>query len=222
MKQEWVKYGTKLKLREIKDLLDHLPRSSSVAIIAPDQLQRELFTDSGAGTLIRRGYKLFKDDSLEKVGLDRLRPIIQERDPEVLSGQKTASQVLSEIESQGHYTVYGDEPLEVVAIVRHPPGETPVLTKLLTSREGALNAIMDNVWNSIKKDHRRLFWTAKIDDDNKAWHFERADGSFSRSGYSLFYYGIQDLGEVDRIVRDFEAKGRIDRVYLPLVRAKPR
>ena len=64
MKQSWVKYGTKLKIREIKELLDHLPRSSSVAIISVDSLQKELFTDSGAGTLIRRGYKLFKHHTI--------------------------------------------------------------------------------------------------------------------------------------------------------------
>ena len=56
MKEEWVRFGTKLKLREMKELLDHLPRSSSVAIISVDQLQKELFTDSGAGTLIPVSY----------------------------------------------------------------------------------------------------------------------------------------------------------------------
>ena len=218
MKQEWVKYGTKLKLREIKDLLDHLPRSSSVAIISPDTLQRELFTDSGAGTLIRRGYKLYKHDSLDAVGTDRLREVFQTRDPEITSGEKSVAEVFSEIKSGGAYTVYGDEPLDVVAVVRHPEGEVPVLTKLVTSRNGVLNAVLDNVWNSIRKDHRRLFWTAKIDDDNKAWHFERADGSFSRNGRSLFYYGVQDLGEVEKIVRGFESNSRVPRAYLPLVR----
>ena len=73
MKQPWVKYGTKLKLREIKELLDHLPRSSSVAIISAASLQKELFTDSGAGTLIRRGYKLFKHNGIEGIGADRFR-----------------------------------------------------------------------------------------------------------------------------------------------------
>ncbi|GMF63585.1 unnamed protein product [[Candida] boidinii] len=54
LKESWVKYGTKLKIKEIRDLLMHLPRSSSVAIINVNDLQKELFTDSGAGTLIRR------------------------------------------------------------------------------------------------------------------------------------------------------------------------
>src|SRR5882757_9247432 len=68
MREPWVKYGTKLKLREFKEMLDHPPRSSSVAVISAASLQKELFTDSGAGTLIRRGYKLFKHSNLESLG----------------------------------------------------------------------------------------------------------------------------------------------------------
>ena len=86
MKESWVKFGTKLKLREIKELLDTLPRTSSVAIISTDMLQKELFTDEGAGTLIRRGYKLYKQDSLEAVGSTQLRQVFNERDPEVIAG----------------------------------------------------------------------------------------------------------------------------------------
>ena len=62
MKQSWVKYGTKLKIKEIKELLDYLPRSSSVAIINVQNLQKELFTDSGAGTLIRKGLQTTKEN----------------------------------------------------------------------------------------------------------------------------------------------------------------
>ena len=215
MKQPWVKYGTKLKIREIKDLLDHLPRSSSVAIISASMLQKELFTDSGAGTLIRRGYKLYKRDSIEGVGTDRLRLVFQERDAEIVSGGKTVAEVFGELK-KSPYTVYGDEPFDVVAVVSHPEGEVPILTKLLASRTGVLNAVLDNVWNSIKKDYKRLFWTIKADDENKAWHFERADGSFTRNGRTLFYYGINDMGELEKLVRQLEDRGRIERAYLPI------
>lgn len=47
------KKGTLLKLMEIKQLLDTLPATTSVAITDAQHLSRELFTDSGAGTLIR-------------------------------------------------------------------------------------------------------------------------------------------------------------------------
>jgi N-acetyl-gamma-glutamyl-phosphate reductase/acetylglutamate kinase len=220
MKEPWVKYGTKLKLREFKELLEHLPRSSSVAVISASMLQKELFTDSGAGTLIRRGYKLFKHDSIESLGADRFRQVIHDRDPEVLSGFQSVTGVLTEMKNTP-YTIYGDEPLDVIAVVSHPPGETPVLTKLLPSRAGVLNNVMDNVFSAIKKDHRRLFWTAQADDENRGWHFERADGSFTRAGKSLFWYGVQDVAEVERIVREFEEMGRIARVYLPVGPSSP-
>ena len=220
MKESWVKYGTKLKLREFKELLDHLPRSSSVAVISASSLQKELFTDSGAGTLIRRGYKLFKGESIDKIGADRFRQVVHDRDPEVLAGFQSVTGVLNDLKKTP-YTLYGDEPLDVLAVVSHPEGEIPIMTKLLASRNGALNSVMDNVFNAIKKDHRKLFWTAQADDENRAWHFERADGSFTRAGRSLFWYGIQDIAEVERTVKDFEAKGRIDRSYLPVGPSAP-
>ncbi|KAI0644140.1 acetylglutamate kinase ARG6 [Trametes meyenii] len=220
MKQSWVKYGTKLKLREFKELLDHLPRASSVAVISVDSLQRELFTDSGAGTLIRRGYKLFRHKTIDSVGADRLRQVIHDRDPDVLSGEESVTGVLNALKGTP-YTIYGDEPLDVVAIVAHPEGEVPILTKLLASRNGVMNGIVDNVFNAIKKDHRRLFWTARADDENRAWHFERADGSFTRAGKSLFWYGVSDVNEVEKLIKSIEEKGRIPRTYLPVGPSAP-
>ncbi|KAF5391150.1 hypothetical protein D9757_003086 [Collybiopsis confluens] len=215
MKEPWVKFGTKLKLREFKELLDYLPRTSSVAVISAASLQKELFTDSGAGTLIRRGYKLFKHDSIESLGADRFRQVIHDRDPEVLSGDQSVTEVLNRIQSTP-FTIYGDEPMDVIAVVSHPDGETPIMTKLLSSRSGVLNSVVDNVFSAIKKDHRKLFWTAQVDDENRSWHFERADGSFTRAGKSLFWYGVQDIKEVEKIVREFEVKDRIERSYLPV------
>ncbi|KAF8328147.1 uncharacterized protein EI90DRAFT_3155880 [Cantharellus anzutake] len=215
MKQEWVKFGTKLKLREIKELLDHLPRSSSVAIISADSLHKELFTDNGAGTLIRRGYKLFKHNSTDAVGTDRLRQIIHDRDPDVLNGLTSITGVLNEL-SKTPYSIYADEPLDVVAIVSHPEGEVPIMTKFLHSRAGVLNNVIDNVFSAIKRDHRKLFWSVSTEDENRAWHYERADGSFTRAGRTLFWYGIQDVNQVEKAVKDFESKGRIERAYLPI------
>jgi len=138
----------------------------------------------------------------------------------VLAGFQSVTGVLNDLKKTP-YTIYGDEPLDVVAIVSHPEGETPVLTKFLSSRSGVLNNVMDNVFNAIKKDHRRLFWTAQVDDENRSWHFERADGSFTRAGKSLFWYGVQDVSEVEKIVKVFEERGRIQRSFLPVGPSAP-
>jgi len=79
-----------------------------------------------------------------------------------------------------------------------------------------LNNVVDNVFKTIKKDHRKLFWTARADDENRGWHFERADGSFTRAGKSLFWYGIQDVKEVEECIRSLEANKRIERAWLPV------
>ncbi|KAF9235442.1 hypothetical protein BU15DRAFT_64799 [Melanogaster broomeanus] len=178
MKEPWVKYGTKLKLREFKELLDVLPRSSSVA-------------------------------TLECTGKDQLRQIICERDEE------------------GKWSIYADEPFDAVAIVSHPKGETPVLTKLLASRSGVLNTVPDNVFNALKKDHRRLIWTASISPPTppspssashpggeevivRSRHFGHAGGSFTRSGCSLFWYVINDVSEMEKIMKGLEESGRVE------------
>lgn len=236
MKEPWVKHGTKLKLREFKELLDVLPRSSSVAVISPANLQRELFTDSGAGTLIRRGYKLFKHQNLQTIGKDRLRQVISERDEGIRLGNESVAGILNMLENAkpGEWSIYADEPLDAVAIVSHPEGQIPVLTKLLASRAGVLNGVLDNVWNALRKNHRQLVWTASIAPPtalsptpsshpaqgeemiDRSWHFERAEGSFTRSGRSLYWYGISDVSEVEKIVRNLEQNGRVARSYLPV------
>jgi N-acetyl-gamma-glutamyl-phosphate reductase/acetylglutamate kinase len=134
MKQPWVKFGTKLKLREFRELLDYLPRSSSVGVISANSFQQELFTESGAGTLIRRGHKLYKHGSTDTVGAHRIRQIVPDRDPDVVAGLARVTGVLAAL-VKTPYTLYGDEPTECIAIVTHPPGETPVTTKPLPSRQ---------------------------------------------------------------------------------------
>lgn len=215
MKQEWVRYGTKLKLRETKELLDHLPRSSSVAIISVDQLQKELFTDSGAGTLIRRGQKLLRSSALEDIGADRLRELLRAHDPDVRDGRRSAAQVFAAL-TRTPYTIYADDALQCAVLVSHPPGEVPVVTCLAASPDAYLNNIVGTVWALVRRDHRRLVWVIRADDEHRAWHFDVADGGFTRGDRALFYYGIQDVGDLERCLRTLEASARIERAYLPL------
>ena len=64
MDQDWLHSGMKLKLEQIKLLLDSLPSNSSVSITKPLHLNRELFTDAGYGTLVKAGHQINKLKSL--------------------------------------------------------------------------------------------------------------------------------------------------------------
>lgn len=202
MKESWVKYGTKLKIKEIHDLLQHLPRSSSVAIIDVNDLQKELFTDSGAGTLIRRGYKLINRNSLSEFGNPDLLRAALIRDPEIKSGKLSVASYLKYLETS-KFKSYGDEPLEVLAIVIGNENQVPKLDKFLSSQTGWLNNVTDNIFNSIKKDFKSLFWIVNENDSNLSWYFSKSDGSFVKNGEILFWYGLE-TDQISSLIKDFE------------------
>ena len=205
LKQSWVKYGTKLKIKEIKELLDYLPRSSSVAIINVQDLQKELFTDSGAGTMIRRGYKLLKRSSLaEFPSTDLLRQTL-EKDEDVVSGKESVSTYLRSLESED-FVSYSDEPLEALAIVKKNGNSIPILDKFVCTNAAWLNNVTDNVFSALNRDFASLQWIVNEDDPNIAWHFDKSEGSYLKNGKVLFWYGVQDINTVSQLVSDFVKK----------------
>lgn len=208
MKESWVKYGTKLKIKEIRDLLMHLPRSSSVAIINVNDLQKELFTDSGAGTMIRRGYRLHTRNSLSEFSEPELLRKALQRDPEISSGKVSVATYLRSLE-ETKFKSYGDEPLDVLAIVKgatDATGNVPVLDKFLASKAGWLNNVSDNIFHAVKKDFSSLQWVVREDDPNANWYFTKSDGSCTKHGHILFWYGVEDPKQVSKLIELFEAK----------------
>jgi N-acetyl-gamma-glutamyl-phosphate reductase/acetylglutamate kinase len=86
--------------------------------------------------------------------------VLNTRDASILSGSTTASQFIRELtaEDAPKYSVIHDEALDVVAVVVHPEGEVPVLRKLLVSKQGWVNGVVENVWGALRKNWRKLFW----------------------------------------------------------------
>jgi N-acetyl-gamma-glutamyl-phosphate reductase/acetylglutamate kinase len=208
LKESWVKYGTKLKIKEIRDLLIHLPRSSSVAIINVNDLQKELFTDSGAGTLIRRGYRLLTRNSLNEFHEPELLRNALQRDEEISSGKISVASYLRDLENS-KFKSYGDEPLEVLAIIKEgndSNASVAVLDKFLASKAGWLNNVSDNIFNAIKKDFTSLQWVVREDDPNANWYFTKSDGSYTKNGRILFWFGVEDPKTISKLIENFESK----------------
>ncbi|PYH91901.1 bifunctional acetylglutamate kinase/N-acetyl-gamma-glutamyl-phosphate reductase [Aspergillus ellipticus CBS 707.79] len=211
MTQWWVRHGTRLKIKEMKDLLSDLPRTSSVAIIHPADLQKELFTDSGAGTLIRRGNKVHTKTSLDEFeDLEKFKEVLV-RDREGLDAHATVARYVEGLKERD-FKVYYDEPMEALAVVLPPQKDaTSSLAHLATftiTKAGWLTNVADNVFASIKKEYPKLVWTVKEDDENLTWFFDKADGSLSREGEVLFWYGIESGEEVKHLVQEFNQHGR--------------
>ena len=77
MEADWLTGGMRLKLAEVKHLLDRLPAESSVSMTTPQHLATELFTHRGSGTLIRRGQRVETHASFADVDVLRLRNLIE-------------------------------------------------------------------------------------------------------------------------------------------------
>lgn len=209
MKQWWVRHGTRLKIKEMKELLEDLPRSTSVAIIHPADLQKELFTDSGAGTLIRRGNKVHVNTLLSQFeDLEVLKAVLI-RDRDGLDAKATVDRYLQGLRDRD-FRAYFDEPMEALAIVLPPDSRSSLaqLATLTITKSGWLTNVADNVFASIKKDFPKLIWTVKEDDENLTWFFDKAEGSLSREGEVLFWYGIESGDEVKDLMMEFSKYGR--------------
>ena len=196
MSQWWCRYGTRLKIKEIKELLDSLPRTSSVAIIHTDDLQKELFTDTGAGTMIRRGHKLTAKTSLKEFSnREKLREVL-------IRAKADGGHYLGELESKS-FKAYADEPLDVLAVVFPGEGSAPAVLDTFTStKAGWLGNVADNVFNAVKRDYSKLVWSVEQGDENLGWHFDKAQGSFAHGGKVLFWYGAESPEEVTAIIGD--------------------
>ncbi len=209
MSQWWCRYGTRLKIKEIKALLELLPRTSSVAIIHPADLQKELFTDSGAGTLIRRGSKIATATSLDQFeNLEKLKEVLI-RDRESLDARATVDRYVDGLKDK-KFKAYFDEPMEALAIVQPASDKSGVsnLATLTITKAGWLSNVADNIFAAIKKDHPKLVYTVKEDDENLTWFFDKADGSFTKDGQVMFWYGIESGEEVTKLMSEFAKHGR--------------
>lgn len=190
MSQPWCRYGTRLKIREIKELLDTLPRTSSVAIIHPSDLQKELFTDSGAGTMIQRGDKIQRVTSLDQFEDIKTLKASLIRDREGLDAEATVDRYLDFL-AESRFTAYYDDTMQCLAIVLPATEDRPIATlaTLTITKSGWLTNVAENVFTAIKKDFPVLAWTVSAADENLTWFFDKSDGSFSKTGSVLFYYG---------------------------------
>lgn len=211
--QPWCQRGTGLKIRESKKLLDTLPRTSSIAIIHPDDLQTELFTISGAGTLIRRGEKVEAVSSLNEIkDMDKFKDALAR-------GQSGDATVIANIDNylaslkDRPFKAYFDDAMTCLSIVLQPTEKRPYSSwvTLSITKSGWLTNSAENVFQAIEKENSDLVWTVSKNDDNLSWFFERCDGSFCVDDVVLFWRGfrLEQYGNLQSILEEVKALGRI-------------
>jgi N-acetyl-gamma-glutamyl-phosphate reductase/acetylglutamate kinase len=209
MKQPWVKYGTKLKIVEVKKLLDDLPRTSSVAIIHPQYLEKELFTHTGGGTLIRKGESIKSVTKFEDLGeIKPLRDALL-RDRESLDSGDVIDRFLENLKTR-EFEAFFDDSMGAVGIV-YPPSDKSgfaQLTTFTTSKDAFLTNVADNIFERMKKKYPKMYWTVETQDENLGWFKEKADGTLRREKEVFCFWGSADSTEVVSLMSEFSKNGR--------------
>ncbi len=191
MQQDWVHSGMRLKLQEIKQLLDKLPLESSVSITTPGQLARELFTHRGSGTLVRRGEEVVCHTVMDKVDKDRLRELL-----EACFGRKLMADYF---DSKPFHRIYLTESYRATAVITLEGG-IPYLDKFGVTQKAQGEGLGQSMWQRMKQENPRLFWRARTENPINSWYFQEAEGTYRSGAWTVFWYGLSGFDEIQQCV----------------------
>lgn len=192
MAEAWVHSGMRLKLAEIKRLLDDAPPTTSVSITTPSALARELFTHSGDGTLVRKGERIERHADKEEVDITRLTNLIESAFSQNLLPDWW--------EGVDLLTAYISESYRAAAIVAELD-EFVYLDKFAIDETARGEGLARTVWDHMIADHPNLVWRSRSDNPFNAFYEKESDGQMTTGMWTIFWKGVNDFDVLGRAVK---------------------
>ncbi len=181
MSSDWVHSGMRLKLQEIKTLLDALPASASVSITSAAHLTRELFTHAGAGTLIRRGETILPAAPLQPPDQPRLAELIESCFGRRLNADYFAGLQAPRLVRNASWTA--------AAVLTEGLGQAVYMDKFAVTREAQGEGIGAALWRQIRREAPRLYWRSRADNPINGWYLQQASQVIRGGQWLAFCYG---------------------------------
>ncbi|MBX3692713.1 acetylglutamate kinase [Dokdonella sp.] len=189
--QPWINGGMRVKIEQIKDLLDRLPLTSSVSITKPAELAKELFTHKGSGTLVRRGEKVQCATSWSDLDLARMRSLIESSFGRTL--------VDNYFERTRLHRAYVSENYRAALILTEEEG-IAYLDKFAVLDDAQGEGLGRAVWQVMREDNPRLFWRSRHGNSVNPFYYAESDGCWKQEKWKVFWYGIDDFDLIRRCV----------------------
>lgn len=182
----------KSELGALYELLEELPPESSVSFTAASQLAKELFTHTGAGTLVRLGVKVHAFEHFEDLDQARLRRLLED-----CFGKRLHP---AYFEDRRLHRAYLSDDYRATAIVADLGARVPYLDKFAVTAAAQGEGLGASVWRRLRKDQPRLFWRAKRDNPVNPWYFRNAQGSWQGGDWVVFWYGLEGYDDARPLV----------------------
>jgi len=189
--QPWINGGMRVKIEQIKDLLDKLPLTSSVSITKPSELAKELFTHKGSGTLVRRGERVLQVSEWSELDLERLRGLI-----ESAFGRRLAPDYFER--TRLHRAYISENYRAAVILTSETDGI--YLDKFAVLDEAQGEGLGRAVWQVMREQNPRLFWRSRHGNPVNPFYYSESDGSFKQEKWKVFWYGLAGFDEIERCV----------------------
>ena len=186
MAQDWLHSGMKLKLEQIKLLLDSLPSNSSVSITKPLHLNRELFTDAGFGTLVKAGHQINKLKSLNTDQINALVSIIES------AFKGTLSKNYFENDDKEFYISECNRSSIVISYYK----DIAYMDKFAVINSARGEGLGNAMWNKMLFEHKKIFWRSRASNTINNFYKDVCDGFQKSDEWNIFWIGINDLDEL--------------------------
>ncbi|MEP6938455.1 MAG: acetylglutamate kinase [Rudaea sp.] len=197
MAQSWLNGGMRLKIEQIKDLLEKLPLTSSVSITKPAELAKELFTHRGSGTYVRRGEKVLRVTSWGELDLGRLRSLIESGFGRLLAKDYFETTTLLRAYVSENYRA---------AIILLDAGKHIYLDKFIVLDDAQGEGLGRAVWQVMRDETPQLYWRSRHHNVVNYFYYAESDGCYKLRDFKAFWYGIHDFDEIADCVAYCEKK----------------
>jgi bifunctional N-acetylglutamate synthase/kinase len=192
--QDWVHSGMRLKLMQIRELLDGLPSDASVSITSAANLTRELFTHTGAGTLIRRGEAIDLYDTVPAERLTDFEALLeasfgQQLRPDWLEGRRLQGLLMAESGRAAALLVEGIDGV-------------PYLDKFVVTPEAQGEGLGAALWQAVRQHCPTLYWRARAANPIAGWYFQQSHTTQRKGQWIIYTIGISDHEQLARLVED--------------------
>ena len=193
----WVNGGMRVKLEQIKALLDSVPLSSSASITRPGELAKELFTHKGSGTLVRRGERVLRVESWDQLDLAKLRALIDSAfGRRLLPDYFDKTPLLRAYVSENYRA----------AVILTGDGPQPYLDKFAVLDDAQGEGLGRAVWEMMRAETPVLYWRSRRYNPVNAFYDAEADGSYRRTPWKAYWYGMEDFDAIRACVEDALAR----------------
>jgi acetylglutamate kinase len=189
--QPWIDGGMRVKIEQIKALLDKLPLSSSVSITRPSELAKELFTHKGSGTLVRRGERVLAFQGWEGVDRERLHGLIESS-----FGRRLKA---GYFETVTPHRVYVSENYRAALVLTMEDG-IAYLDKFAVLDDAQGEGLGRAVWQVMREANPRLFWRSRHGNAVNPFYYSESDGCYKQAQWKVFWYGLRGFDEIERCV----------------------